>query len=148
MKPEDFFALMNANPAMHLATFDGKQPRVRAVLLYRADANGILFHVGGWKDVYRQIIAHPQVELCFNDYSRSIQVRVSGVLSEIADTALKDEIYNHPSRVFLKPWRQSGELSDFYNKLRVFSITKAEAIWWTMQDNFRQKEPVSLFEAS
>ena len=40
-------------------------------------------------------------ELCFNDTQKGIQIRVTGVLEIVQDTALKDEICAYPSRQFL-----------------------------------------------
>lgn len=41
MNEKEMYALMNANPAFHLATVEGDQPRVRGMFLYRADENGL-----------------------------------------------------------------------------------------------------------
>lgn len=138
------FELMNANPAFHIATVEDNQPRVRCVFLYRADENGIIFHTGRMKDLYNQVEANPKVELCFNDFQRNIQVRVTGVLEQITDKAFKEEIYNHPTRAFLKPWRESGPLQDFYNNFIVYSLKNGSAIWWTVEENFEPKQPVTL----
>lgn len=115
MNKAEILEFINANPAIFLATAHGDQPRIRCVFLFRADENGIVFHTGKMKDLYKQIEANPKVEMCFYDYQRNIQVRVTGVLEQITDNAYKDEIFNHPSRAFLKPWRESGPLQDFYN---------------------------------
>jgi pyridoxine/pyridoxamine 5'-phosphate oxidase len=70
--------LLTANPAFYLATTDLGEPRVRGMLLYRADAGGILFHTGAMKEVCRQLLTDPAVELCFFDPQRMTQVRVRG----------------------------------------------------------------------
>ena len=87
MSKEEIFKIMNENPVLHLATMDGDQPRVRGMLLFRADEDGIIFHTGSFKDVYSQIQKNPKAELCFN--GQGIQVRVSGVLEEVDDENLK-----------------------------------------------------------
>ena len=43
MTANDIFELIGKNPVFHLATMDGDQPRVRGMLLFRADKNGIVF---------------------------------------------------------------------------------------------------------
>ena len=144
MKKEEIFSLIAANPAFHLATMEGDQPRVRCVFLYKADENGIIFHTGRMKDLYKQVEINPKVELCFNDFKRNIQVRVTGVLEKITDTVFKDEICEHPSREFLKPWRESGPLSDFYSNFIVYTLKHGSAIWWTLEENFAPKRPVIL----
>lgn len=144
MTKEEIFALMQANPAFHLATVEGDQPRVRAVFLYRADEEGIVFHTGAMKDLYRQIEAHPKVELCFNDNQNGVQVRVAGTMEQIRDKAYKDELASHPTREFIRRWRAAGLLKDFYNDFIVYRLKHGKAVTWTMQTNFAPKEYISL----
>lgn len=144
MNKQDLFALMNHNPAFHLATVENDQPRVRGMLLYRADENGIIFHTARSKDVYQQISQNPKVELCFNDFSQQVQLRVSGTLEIVADRDLHDEIMNHPSRGFLRAWQESGELKDIYNSLVVFRLKNGLAYTWSIDKNFAPKEYINL----
>ncbi len=61
------------------------------------------------------------------------------------EKTLKEEIYAHPSRVFLKPWRENnGPMADFYNKLKVYRLKGGQAVVWTMATNFAPKEEISL----
>lgn len=138
----EIFELMNQNPAFHLATIEGNQPKVRGMLLYRADKNGIVFHTGAFKDMYRQILVCPNVELCFN--SADTQVRVSGILDVVDDNALKDEITNHPSRAFLQGWKNSVSPEEFYNQFVVFRMKGGKAVVWTMETNLAPKEAIDL----
>lgn len=144
MNRQDMFDLMNHNPVFFLATIDGHKPRVRGMLLYRADESGIVFHTGTFKDVYKQIKQNPIVELCFNDFKKGIQLRVSGNLSELTDTAIKDEISSHPSRAFLRHWRDEGKMDDFYHELAVFQLRPSSATVWSMERNFSGMEEVAL----
>lgn len=142
MTKKEIFQLMRENPAFFLATVDEDQPRVRGMLLYKADENGIIFHTGIMKDVYNQVVKNPKVELCFN--GKDTQVRVSGQLEIVDDNSIKDEISNHPTRQFLKPWRESGELGDFYKAFVVFRLKNGVATKWTIQNNFKPKELIQL----
>lgn len=144
MTKQQIFELMNKNAGFHLATVDGGMPRVRGMMLYRADENGIVFHSGAYKDLYKQVMENPNAELCFNDYTGNIQVRVSGKLEIVEDTALKDEIINHPSRGFLQGWKNSMPPEDFYKSFIVFRMRGGKAVIWTMQTNFAPKEIISL----
>lgn len=144
MTREEILELINNNPVMFLATVEGDQPRVRGVLLYKADESGIVFHSGTMKDVYSQIVQNPKVEFCFVDHKRNIQVRVSGKLEIVDDDNLKDEICAHPTRKFLKGWRESGPLEDFYKTFAVFRLRNGLATTWTMETNFAPKEFVQL----
>lgn len=129
---------MNENPVFHLATMDGEQPRVRGMLLFRADENGIVFHTGEMKDLYAQISANPKAELCF--FGNGVQVRVSGVLEKSEDPVLREEIYAHPSRGFLRTWKEKG----IDSQLLIYVLKNGTAVTWTMETNFSKKEPISL----
>jgi len=96
------------------------------------------------KDVFKQISKNPNVELCFNDYKNNVQSRVSGKLEEVEDNAYKDEICAHPSRAFLKPWRESGPLENFYSTFKEFRLKNGKAIVWTMETNFAPKVEILL----
>lgn len=139
---EEIFELMKKNPAFFLATVEDNQPRVRGMLLYNADENGIVFHSGTMKDLYGQVVKNPKVELCFN--GNGTQVRVSGELEIVDDITMKDEISEHPSRKFLKPWKENGELKDFYNTFVVFRLNNGIATTWNIEKNFAPKDRIQL----
>ena len=65
MSKEEIFQQLNSHPAFHVATVEGDQPHTRAVLLYRADENGIVFHTARSKDLFSQIEKNPKAEFCF-----------------------------------------------------------------------------------
>lgn len=138
MKKEELFQLMNENPAFHLATMDGEQPRVRGMLLYKADEKGIIFHTASSKDLYKQIMKNPKAELCFQ--GQGTQIRVSGELELVNDDKLKDEIFNHPSRQFLQAWKAQG----IDELLQIFCLKNGTAVEWTMETNFKEKSSISL----
>lgn len=138
MTKEEMFQLMNENPVLHLATEEDGQPRVRALLLYRADENGIIFHTASCKDLYAQIQKNPKVEMCFQ--GKGVQLRVTGVLEHLEDEKLKEEIFAHPTRKFLQTWKEMG-VDDM---LEVFCLKGGTAVTWTMDTNFSEKEPVQL----
>ena len=138
MVKENIFKLMNENPVFHLATMDGDQPRVRGMLLFRADEEGIIFHTASTKDVFKQIMENPKVELCFQ--GQGSQIRVSGILEQVNDEKLKNEIFNHPSRKFLQAWKDNG----IDVLLEIFCLKNGTAVEWTMATNFEEKKPISL----
>lgn len=144
MTKAQIFELMSKNPGFHLATIDGDVPRVRGMLLFRADDEGIIFHTGASKDLYRQVLDCPNAELCFNDYAQNIQARVSGRLEIVEDTALKEEIINHPTRAFLQGWKSSMPPEEFYKSFIVFRMKGSKAVVWTMETNFGPKEEIEL----
>jgi len=140
MERSELLALINRNPAFFLATVEDGAPRVRGMLLYRTDEHGIIFHTGTMKELYRQLLANPAVELCFNDWQANIQVRVRGRAVPVADPRLAEEIVNSPGREFLKPWvAQQG-----MDMLAIFRVEGCVAQAWSMATNFEAKEFVPL----
>ena len=140
MNKAEILVFLNANPVFHLATLDGDKPRVRGMLLYRADEKGILFHTGKMRDLYKQLTANPHVELSFNNGSDEnlIQIRISGTVELVEDLALKKEIVRN--RDFLKPFvDQAG-----YDPLAVYRIKTGVASIWRMQSNLEPKKYVEL----
>lgn len=138
MIKEELFQIMNENPVFHLATMDGDQPRVRGMLLYRADEEGIIFHTASTKEVYAQILANPKAELCFQ--GQGVQVRVTGTLEQVKDEKLKEEIFAHPTRKFLQAWKEQG----IDGLLQIFCLKNGTAVTWTMETNFDKKEQIQL----
>lgn len=141
MNKDEILKSINSNPVFFLGTVDGDKPRVRGMLLYKADEDGIIFHTASSKDLYNQVLRNPNVELCFN--CNGIQIRISGQLEVIDDNNLKDEICNHPTRKFLRDWRENG-LKNFYENFIVFSLKHGIATVWTMADNFSKKLYITL----
>lgn len=144
MTKQEIYDLMNRNLSFHLATVEGDQPRVRGMLLYKADESGIVFHSSAAKDLHKQIMNNPKVELCFNDSKSGAQVRVSGKLEIVEDNNFKDEIAEHPTRKFLKSWRENGALQDFYKTLAVYRLKNGIATTWSMETNFAPKNVTQL----
>ena len=142
MTKEDLFKMMNEHPVMHVATSDNGQPHVRAILMFKADADGIVFHTGVTKDLYRQLLNDSCSEVCFA--CGKYQVRVEGRFELVDDMALKEEIVNHPSRKFLKPWREQQGDEAFFSFLKVFRMQHGKANVWCMEDNFKPKEYIEL----
>ena len=128
MNREQIVEFLNAHPVCHLATCEGSQPRVRGMMMYRADASGLIFHTGRPKAIYRQLLANKHVEVCFN--SQDTQVRIAGVVETLEDMALKKEIVE--ARPFMKPWIEKHG----YDLLVVFRVTQCKAAVWTMARNF------------
>ena len=153
MTKEELFKMMNEHPVMYVATNErlrvgddtsgmNGQPHVRAILMFKADADGIVFHTGVTKDIYRQLLADPRSEVCFS--CGKYQVRVEGKFELVEEMALKEEIVNHPSRKFLKPWREQQGDEAFFGFLKVFRMQHGKAHVWCMEDNFKPKEYIEL----
>ena len=141
MTKEELFKMMNENPVMHLATVDENGfPRVRGILMFKACEDGIIFHTGTFKELYKQLIANPNAELCFQ--CKGTQVRVEGKFELDESDEIFEEIYNHPSRAFVRQWGKSKEeVKDF---LKIFRLKNGRAHTWSMADNFKPKEYIDL----
>lgn len=140
MTKAEIFALLNSNPVFQLATVEGNKPHVRNLLMYRADENGIVFHTGKIKDLHRQLIQNPNVEMCFNNgnVQNMVQVRVSGTVELVEDLALKKEIVQ--KREFLKSIIEKMG----YDSLAVYRMKNGRATIWTMATNLEPKVFVNL----
>lgn len=129
MNQEQLLQFLNTNPVCHLATTEGNQPRVRTMLMYRADSTGIIFHTGPFKALYNQIKDNNLVEICFN--GPDTQVRIAGIVEIIDDLDLKTEI------IAARPFLKSATEQNSYDTLIVFRVTKCKATVWTMQSNLQ-----------
>ena len=99
MDKKEITEFITRNPTAFLATSEGKKPHVRAMGTYRADENGIIFAMQSDKNVYQQLVANPETELCY--WAEGIQLRISGTMQESKDLDLRKEITE--ARPFYKP---------------------------------------------
>ncbi|OPY70948.1 MAG: Pyridoxamine 5'-phosphate oxidase [Syntrophorhabdaceae bacterium PtaU1.Bin034] len=138
MNKEEMYKLMNENPICHLATVESDAPRVRGMHMYAADERGILIQLGSMKDLYKQLLKNPKVELCFNDFKSGVQLRVSGTAEFLEEQALKEEVLK--IRPFLKPLVDAQGI----DVIKVFRVANAVATTWTMATNLAPKEYTKL----
>lgn len=136
---EEIIKYVNENPVFNIATVKNDKPHVRTVFLFKADERGIIFHTGKFKDLHDQLQANPNVELCFYNPQSGIQVRIAGLMELDTDKNLFEEIYNHPSRGFL---RAMGE--GMKEKIAVYRLSKGKACMWTMATNLEAKKYIEI----
>jgi len=134
---KEILDFLNANRSFFLATVEGDRPHVRGMMLYRADEDGIIFQSGKMKDLYREILVNPRVELCFNNFKEGIQIRVSGKAEILDDKDLEHEIISR--RDFLRRWVEEDGYA-----VAVFRIRKGKAALWTRAVNLEPKEYIEL----
>jgi pyridoxamine 5'-phosphate oxidase len=137
MDKAEIIAFMNANRDSYMATVEGNKPHVRGMGIVKADENGIIIQTSTYKDIYKQLSANPNVELCFHNPKQGIQVRVSGTVEPVDDIKLKDEII--AQRQFLKPQVEKNG----YEAIAVYRL-KGKATVWTMKTNFDPKKYVQI----
>jgi len=124
LNKKEILDFISKNNIGYLATVEGKAPRVRGMDTFRADENGLIFYTDKSKNVSKQMVKNPEVEVCY--FAKGLQVRVRGRVEMVEDLALKKEI------VAARPFY--GEMSDAdYAEMAVFRL-KGKATTWTMQD--------------
>jgi uncharacterized pyridoxamine 5'-phosphate oxidase family protein len=139
MNLDQIYAFLNENSAAMVATSEDNVPHLRTIWTVKTDKNGVLFHTGKMKEFFQQLIENPRVEMCFTNSDKSIQIRVSGVVRQIEDPALKLELLE--KRPFLKDIEQKTGSIDF---LSVFLLEKCLASVWTFATNIAPKEYIKL----
>jgi uncharacterized pyridoxamine 5'-phosphate oxidase family protein len=138
MTREEILQFIEANPVAWIATMEDGRPHVRALRAFRIREDGPLFQISTPKDVYRQLAANPDVEVCFNDQARGIQVRLTGMARFVKDDAVLDDVL--VERAFL----QSLVDEQGRGAIKLFVIGEAMAYAWTKENNFTPKEWVKI----
>jgi len=124
MNKKEILKFITENNIGWLATVDSKAARVRGMDTFRADENGLIFYTDKSKNVSKQMVKNPDIEVCY--FAKGVQVRVRGKVEMVEDMALKKEI------VSKRPFY--GEMSEEdYKAMAVFRL-KGKATNWTMQD--------------
>jgi len=80
---------------------------------------------------------NPWVELCFNTKTGE-QIRIAGEVVQDNSPELIDEIYQHPTRGFL---RSMGE--SIKDRMAAYRMEKGKVSYWTMASNM---EPTQFVE--
>ena len=137
MDKAEIIDFMNANTQSRMATVEGNKPHVRGISIIKADENGIIIQTSTRKDIYKQLLANPNVELWFGNEEQGIQLRVSGAVEPVDDIELKKEIV--VQRPFLKQRIEEGG----YEAMGVFRL-KGVAYVWTFQTGLDPKTYIQL----
>ena len=138
MNQAEIFAFITKNPFCALATVEGHQPRVRTLMTLRVDEHGILLNTGKAKDLFRQIQANPNVELCYYDPVSRVQVRISGRLVAQDDAETHQVVLE--KLPFLKPMVEAQGTG----LLAPYLLKSGRATVWTMATNMAPKTFIEL----
>jgi pyridoxamine 5'-phosphate oxidase len=138
MTAAEILDFVRANPYCALATVEGGEPRVRMVMILRADERGILFNTGVSKDLFKQIEANTAVELCFFDPTSRVQVRIRGRFASQKDAETHALVLE--KLPFLKPMVEAQGTG----LLAPYLLKRGRATVWTMATNFDPKRFVEL----
>ena len=138
MDIQDCIKFATENPVFYVATTDGSQPRVRALLLWFADESGFYFITLAPKEFTKQLQNNPKVELCFYNNAADLmdakQMRVTGKVEFLDDEETLEKAYE--ARSFLEP----GIGKPLRPLLRPVRISTGEAHFWTMADVLKEPE--------
>jgi len=128
MNKADTLLFINQNPVFSLATCEINIPHVRHMLVIKADTIGIFFNVKAYKPVYQQLIANPNVELCFYNATKGTQLRLEGEVIEILDEVMVDKLLiQHPDA--------QNQVSKYgKDVIRLFSLQDWQATFWNNQN--------------
>ena len=138
MTKEEVIEFAAKNPVCSLATIDGSRPRVRMIMLYQADENGIIFCTGRQKDLNKQLQANPAAEMCFYNADEGRMVRIEGSVMSLDDLELKKKVVE--KFTFLKPVVESMG----YDVMVCYRLDSAKATTWTMETNLEPKQYIDL----
>ncbi len=137
MTKAEILAALNANPVAWVATVEGNKPHVRGLQMHKADESGIYFQAWKIKDIHKQIVKNPEVELAFSTKDGK-QIRVSGRFDIVEDLALKKEVEG--KRPFMTPTiKEKG-----YDVVSIYRLQHGKAVVWTMADNWVPKTYIDL----
>ena len=136
MDKKEILEFLNANRTSHLATIEGGAPRVRAIGIVKADDDGILIQTWKSEDLGKQLDQNADVEFCFNNYEKRIQIRVRGKVTPAEDAATK--------QLVLKERPNFQRLVDGGQEMAIYRLKNGMAHIWTAQVNFEPKTFVSL----
>ena len=126
MNKEEIFKFINKNPQFFLATCDGNKPCVRGMRLYQANEKGIFFNTCKDKNLHRQLLRNPSVELCFYD-GDCTQVRIRGKAQLVEEPQYKEQIS-----------RKNPEMSTFImqDKFAIYRLADAKVKVWEMDGDY------------
>ena len=138
MKIDECITFAKKNPVCFMATTDGDQPRVRALLLFFADETGFYFGTLSPKEMCKQLHNNPKVEICFYNHPTELahakQMRLTGEVEFVKDPALKHRL--HEERKFLDDI--AGENLEKYNE--IIKVAAGDVHFWTMMDVMKETQ--------
>lgn len=129
MTRSEILEFVKRNPMSFMATVDGGEPRVRGMGIPVVDEKGLVFATGTGKQVCRQLLANPSVELCFWSQEDRTQIRLRGTMEKVDDPGLLEHIVGTVF-TFLKPVVEKYG----WDSLTLFRFSKGRALLWSALD--------------
>jgi len=138
MNVQDCIDFATQHPVCFLSTMDGDQPRVRTVLLVKADETGFYFDLLSPKRMVKQIQANPKAEVCFYNYPTDLmqakQMRVTGKMELVEDQELMKKVGSDRSFLDQLAGQPTAPLT------MIFRLCQGEARFWTFPDILKEEK--------
>lgn len=125
MTREEILEFVKKARTSFMATVENGEPRVRGMDTPLVDEHGLTFCTGTTKDVCRQLMANPAVELCYFIPDEGRQLRLRGRMEKLDDEGVKKHIVENVF-TFLKPVVERNG----WESLTVFRLSKGTAYLW------------------
>ena len=129
MTRSEMLEFVRENPASFMSTVEDGEPRVRGMETPIIDEEGLTFLTGVQKDVCRQLLANPSVELCYFSPEKGLQLRLRGRMEPLDDEEIKKRIVN-TRFTFLKPVAEAHGWGAF----AIFRFSGGTARVWSMEN--------------
>lgn len=108
----------------YLTTTDGNKPKCRPIGFHMVNNETLYFGVGDFKDVYKQIEANPNIEICASDNKGFLRLYGEVVFEE--DYTLAEQILSN------QPMLQNLYNDNTGYKLKIFHLKNATAEFRSM----------------
>ncbi len=138
MLSKEMMDFADQNKVCTLATVEGDQPRARMMMLHSCDEKGFTFSTATTRDVYRQLKAHPKVEVCFYEMKRNKMLRAAGRVEFFEDHEIKEEVVKESP--CLEPLVRAATNPI----LTSFRIRHGKARFWTIENNLKKAEEIDF----
>lgn len=135
MDRSDVLEFVRRNPTSFMATVEKGAPRVRAMDTPLVDGNGLTFCTGTGKEVCRQLLEEPLVELCYWGMEERLQVRIRGEMEVLDDGEVKEYIVENRFQ-FLRPVVETCG----WEALTLFRLSSGEVRTWS-PENPAERDP-------
>lgn len=142
MNLSDCLAFAGEHPICFLATEEGDQPRVRALLMWFADEWGFYFMTMSPKQFSEQLHGNSKVEVCFYNGAMelpdAVEMRVTGEVEFVDDADLTRKVAEERAALEGIMGRPLEPITE------VFRIGSGKARFWTLMDILKERELETL----
>ncbi|MDR0620962.1 MAG: pyridoxamine 5'-phosphate oxidase family protein [Deltaproteobacteria bacterium] len=123
---KEVFEFLSAHRPFYMATVEGSAPRVRPMGFIMEHGGKIWFGMGTHKNVYKQLVANPKVEIVATGGPDSDWVRLSG-----------EAVFDPRPELFQAALAAMPHLKDIYPEggptMGLFSLAKGKAVFMTLR---------------